>query len=143
MKIGLKARRGGILVRSAFFSSLARKILPGNIPRTNFIEKRIKTTFSGNGVENRPRILQERIGWFEKWTKIGVSSAEKFHRNVANSRNFHTSSHMHSGKNSEKIGEWVGGVLNGKTRMKNRAEDWGGGGGASAIIFIYQNDNCI
>ncbi|CAB4012425.1 CDP-alcohol phosphatidyltransferase-domain-containing [Paramuricea clavata] len=87
--------------------------MPGNIPslpRTNFIEKRTKTTFSGNGAENRPRTSQERIGWFEKWTKIGVSSAEKFHRNVANTRNFHTSSrrssHMHSGKSSEKIGEW-------------------------------------
>ncbi len=107
-EIALKASQGGIQFHSGCLSSLACKIFPGNIPRPNFIEKPIKTTFLTNGVESRPRTIQERAGWLGKWTKMGVCSAENFHKNVENFRNFHTSSHVHSGKKSEKIGEWVG-----------------------------------
>jgi hypothetical protein len=106
-EIALKERQGGFLVHSRFLPSLACNIFSGNIPRPNFHERPSKTTFPASGAESWLRHTQQRAAWPEKWTKIGVCFAEKFHRNVAISRNFYTSSHVHSG-NSEKIGEWVG-----------------------------------
>ena len=113
-KYGLKTRPGGILLHSALVGSLAPNHFSEDFPRTCFLENTSKGTFSASVTK------QERAGWFGRRTTIGFNSAENFHRNIANFRivKLHTSSQEKiPGKNSKKIGEWVG-VLNGKTRNK-------------------------
>ena len=107
-EIGINESKTGIHRHLRILPSLACNFFPGNISRRSFQETPTETTFPASGAETGLKHTQQTAGWIEKWTKIGVCSAEKLHRNFAISRNFYTRSHVYSEKNSEKIGEWVG-----------------------------------
>ena len=110
-KYGLKTRPGGILLHSALVGSLAQNHFSEDFPRTCFLENTSKKTFSASVTKQL-----ERVGWFGRQTTTGFNSPQNFHRNIAYFRivKLHTSSQGKiPGKNSKKIGEWVGSVWNG------------------------------